>query len=462
MENIKKIISWPVILGIQVITTVLLLFFIFKLNILPTTYAVMVGMIFVLLGFINYALMKPNKKEHHHKTKPREIVGKVISLLFSVLIVFGSVMINKGYSTLDDITNSNTKSAHYAIVVLKSSKINSLSELQNESIEYCLQYDKEKDMNQVIAEAKKKESSLNFDVAMTYSKLGDDLYNNTVNAILINTAYNGMFEDNHPDFQNEVKEIWTSDIETKVKDFSTRVSVTNTPFIIYISGIDTYGSITTVSRSDVNMIVTVNANMKKKDKLTHSGIDGPENTVKTMAQFLGTDINYYARVNFTSLVTMVDALGGITVNVDRDFSAGGYTYKLGLQQMNGKEALAYSRERYSFADGDNVRVKHQQDVLMAMLNKMMSSAVITNYTSVLTAVSGCFETNMASSDITDLIKMQINDNASWTFKQKQFTGTGVMQTGGAYMPDSKLYYMIPNDDSVKENLQAIKDVLNGK
>lgn len=481
MENIKKIISWPVILGIQVITTVVLLFFIFKLNILPTTYAVMVGMILVLLGFINYALMKPNKKEHHHKTKPREIVGKVISLLLSVLMIFGSVMINKGYSTLDDITNSNTKSTHYAIVVLKSSKIDSLSELQNESIEYCLQYDKEKDMNQVIAEAKKKESSLNFDVAMTYSKLGDDLYNNTVNAILINTAYNGMFEENHPDFQNEVKEIWTSDIETKVKDFSTRVSVTNTPFIIYISGIDTYGSITTVSRSDVNMIVTVNpntkkilltsiprdyyvtlANMKKKDKLTHSGIAGPENTVKTMAQFLGTDINYYARVNFTSLVTMVDALGGITVNVDQDFSAGGYSYKLGPQQMNGEEALAYSRERHSFADGDNVRVKHQQDVLMAMLNKMMSPAVITNYSSVLKAISGCFETNMASSDITDLIKMQINDNASWTFKQKQFTGTGVMQTGGAYMPDSKLYYMIPNDDSVKENLQAIKDVLNGK
>lgn len=481
MEKLKKIISWPVILGIQVITTVVLLFFIFKLNILPTTYAVMVGMILVLLGFISFALMKPNKKEHHRKTKPREIIGKVISLLLSVLMVFGSVMINKGYSTLDDITNSNTKSTHYAIVVLKSSKINSLSELQNESIEYCLQYDKEKDMNQVIAEAKQKESSLNFDVAMTYSKLGDDLYNNTVNAILINTAYNGMFEENHPDFQNEVKEIWTSDIETKVKDFSTRVSVTNTPFIIYISGIDTYGSITTVSRSDVNMIVTVNpntkkilltsiprdyyvtlANMKKKDKLTHSGIAGPENTVKTMAQFLGTDINYYARVNFTSLVTMVDALGGITVNVDQDFSAGGYTYKLGLQQMNGEESLAYSRERHSFADGDNVRVKHQQDVLMAMLNKMMSPAVITNYSSVLKAISGCFETNMASSDITDLIKMQINDNASWTFKQKQFTGTGVMQTGGAYMPDSKLYYMIPNDDSVKENLQAIKDVLNGK
>lgn len=481
MEKLKKVISWPVMLGIQVITTVVLLFFIYKLNILPTTYAVMVGMILVLLGFINYALMKPNKKEHHRKTKLREIIGKVISLLLSVLMIFGSVMINKGYSTLDDITNSNTKSTHYAIVVLKSSKINSLSELQNESIEYCLQYDKEKDMNQVIAEAKKKKSNLNYDVAMTYSKLGDDLYNNTVNAILVNTAYNGMFEENHPEFENEVKEIWTSDIETKVKDFSTRVSVTNTPFIIYISGIDTYGSITTVSRSDVNMIVTVNpntkkilltsiprdyyvtlANMNKKDKLTHSGIAGPENTVKTMANFIGIDINYYARVNFTSLITMVDALGGITIDVDREFYENGHTYSTGLQHMNGEQALEFSRERHSFADGDNIRVKHQQDVLMAMLNKMMSSTVITNYTSVLNAISGCFETNMESSDITDLIKMQINDNASWTFKQNQFSGTGVMQTGGAYMPSSKLYYMIPNEYSVEENIQLIKDVLNGK
>ena len=202
------------------------------------------------------------------------------------------------------------------------------------------------------------------------------------------------------------------------------------------------------------------------DTSTHSGIAGPDNTVKTMQNFIGEDINYYARVNFTSLVTMVDALGGIDVYSDKTIN-GFWTdrsvnIKEGMNHMNGKEALAFSRERHAYAEGDNHRVQNQQDVLMAMLKKMMSPAVITNYSSVLKAISGCFETNMASSDITDLIKMQINDNASWTFKQKQFTGTGVMQTGGAYMPDSKLYYMIPNDDSVKENLQAIKDVLNGK
>lgn len=163
---------------------------------------------------------------------------------------------------------------------------------------------------------------------------------------------------------------------------------------------------------------------------------------------------------------MVDALGGIDVYSDKTINGFWTDHSVnireGLNHMDGKMALTFSRERHSYAEGDNHRVQNQQDVLMAMLKKMMSSAVITNYTSVLKAISGCFETNMESSDITDLIKMQISDNVSWTFKQKQFTGSGVMQTGGAYMPSSKLYYMIPNDDSVKENVQAIKDVLNVK
>lgn len=485
MKKLYKIISWPVILTIQILATLILLFVIFRLSVMPSMYFALLAMILVLLCLINFALMKPKRKHHHnhqhHKSKPREIIGKILSLLLTIVMIIGSVLVNKGHSTLNDITNANTKSTHYAIVVLKNSKIDSLSDIKNESIEYCLQYDEEKDMNKVIVQAKDKESSINFDNVRTYTQLGDDLYNNTVHAILINTAYNGMFEENHPDFANETKEIWTSDVKTKVKDFSKKVSVTNTPFIVYISGIDTYGGISTISRSDVNMIVTVNpntkkillssiprdyyitlANMNQKDKLTHSGLAGPENTVKTVSNFLGENINYYARVNFTSLVTMVDALGGITVDVDRDFSAGGYTYKVGPQQMNGAQALAYSRERHSFQDGDNVRVKHQQDVLMGMLNKMMSPAIITNYTSVLNAISGCFETNMASNDITDLIKMQFNDNAVWEFEQKQFEGTGIMQNGGAYMPDSTLYYMIPNDDSVKTNIQKIHDVLDGK
>ncbi len=177
------------------------------------------------------------------------------------------------------------------------------------------------------------------------------------------------------------------------------------------------------------------------------------------------DINYYARVNFTSLIKIVDALGGIELYIPKSFVANdglGTKFTKGNMKLNGQEALAYSRERYAFGDGDNARVQHQQDVLEAMLKKMMSPAIITNYSSILKAIDGSFETNMKSSDITDLIQMQINDMASWTIVQKQLTGTGQMMTGGSYMPNNSLYYMIPDQNSVDENKQAIEKVLKGE
>lgn len=480
MKVLKKVISWPVVLTIQVIDSVALLFLLFKLGVVPTKYMIILVVVLALLALLMYFFMKPAKGKH--AVNARQSIGKIISLALSIVLLIGSVYVAKGSSTLNKISGADTKTVHYAILVLKDSKIDSLSDIKNESIEYNLQYDDKKDMNQIIAKAKQEQSSISYDETNDdYSKLADDLYNNTVHAILVNTAYNGMFEETHENFANETKEIWSYEVDTEVKSFAKDVDVTSKPFTIYISGIDTYGKVSTVSRSDVNMIVTVNpktkqilmssiprdyyvtlANKGKKDKLTHSGLAGPENTVKTMDNFLGIDINYYARVNFTSLITMVDALGGIDLDSDSSFSTGEYSFSKGVQHVNGKKALAFARERHAFGGGDNMRVKHQQDVLMAMLKKMMSPAIITNYTGVLNSIAGCFETNMSSDNITDLIQMQVNDMAQWTFTQKQFTGHGVMQTGGAYMPSTKLYYMIPDDSSVSENIAAIKAVLNGQ
>ena len=484
MKVLKKVISWPVVLTIQVIASVALLFLLFKLGVVPTKYMIILVVVLALLALLMYFFMKPAKGKH--AVNARQSIGKIISLVLSIVLLIGSVYVAKGSSTLNKISGADTKTVHYAILVLKDSKIKSLSDIKNESIEYNLQYDAKKDMNQIIAKAKQEQSSISYDeTSNDYSKLADDLYNNTVHAILVNTAYNGMFEEAHENFANETKEIWSYEVDTEVKSFAKDVDVTSKPFTIYISGIDTYGKVSSVSRSDVNMIVTVNpktkqvlmssiprdyyvtlANKGKKDKLTHSGLAGPENTVKTMDNFLGIDINYYARVNFTSLITMVDALGGIDLVPDATFTTTSDTkvsFKEGVSKhINGQEALAFARERYALGGGDNTRVKHQQDVLMAMLKKMMSPAIITNYSSVLNSIAGSFETNMASSDITALIQMQVNDMASWTFVQKQFDGKGVMQTGGAYMPNNKLYYMIPDDSSVSENIAAIKAVLNGQ
>ena len=369
----------------------------------------------------------------------------------------------------------------YSVVVLKDSSYKQLSDLKNETVETVSSVDEE-NAQKAIEAMQKEESSIQTKDIDSYSKMANDLYDENTKAILVNESYYAIIEAEHEDFQNDTRVIWSFDIEEKIKDISKNVNVTKEPFIVYISGIDTSGPVSTVSRSDVNMIVTVNpttkqilltsiprdyyvtlANKGQKDKLTHSGLAGIDNTVETMENFLGIDINYYARVNFTSLIKMVDALGGITINNDVAFTGYNGTYfAKGNISIDGDEALEYSRERHAFGAGDNERVFHQQIVIMGMLNKMMSPAVITNYSSVLNAIEGCFETNMSSREITSLIQMQINDTASWNMVQKQFSGHGVMQTGGAYMPSSRLYYMIPDDESVSENVAAIKSVLNGE
>ena len=177
---------------------------------------------------------------------------------------------------------------------------------------------------------------------------------------------------------------------------------------------------------------------------------------KPLENFLNIDINYYARVNFTSLIQMVDALGGIEVYSDQDIPKLGIHE--GINQMDGKKALSFSRERYSYKSGDNHRVQNQQKVLEAMLNKMMSPAIITNYSSILDHIDGCFETNMTSDEITSLIKMQLSDMSSWDIQQIQLQGHGAMLTGGAYMPGNRLYYMIPDEESVSQCVAQIKEV----
>lgn len=478
-ENIiQKVTQWRVILAIQVIASLILIGLLFKLGALPMLYAIIVIILVALLNVGIFFLMKPSKNKK--KGKVRTVIGKFVSILLSVLLLVGSLYIAQGNSLIDAITGANTETTRISVVVMEKSKYKELSDLKGETIEVNMSAETEK-MEEAIKALKNEESSIKTKEVDEFAKMADDLYKGTTNAIFVNEAYYAMLEANHPNFETETRVIWYKDITVKTNDISKNVDVTKEPFVVYISGIDTYGKVSTVSRTDVNMIVTVNpktkqilmtsiprdyyvtlANKGKKDKLTHSGLGGIENTVKTMENFMGIDINYYARVNFTSLIKMVDALGGVDVDSIEAFSTGTYSFKKGSNHVNGEQALVFSRERYHVTGGDNGRVANQQRVLTAMLKKMMSPAIITNYSSVLNSINGSFETNMESGDITGLLQMQISDMASWTIIQKQLTGTGKTMTGGAYMPNNKLYYMIPNDSSVAENKQAIQNVLDGK
>ncbi|OUQ80739.1 hypothetical protein B5E48_04985 [Massilimicrobiota sp. An105] len=461
---IKNFVQWKVMLIIQIIISVIFTIFLIQLNVLPLLYNVLI-IIAEMLCALGVCFLIKNAQ------KIRLIIGHVLSILIIIVLIMGCFVVNKGQSTLKNVTSDNVQTNRISLYVLDESSYKELSDLKNQNIEANVN---DEHMAEAI-DALNKEVKLSIQGQEDYVQMSNDLYDQKTVGIYMNEAQSALFDEIHEDFHEKTRVLYTYEIEEKVEDFSKDVSVTQNTFNVFISGIDTTGPVSTVSRSDVNMIVTVDptnkkilmtsiprdyyvtlANMSKKDKLTHAGLAGVENSVKTLENFLDIDINYYARVNFTSLIQMVDALGGIEVYSDQDIPKLGIHE--GVNQMDGKKALSFSRERYSYKSGDNHRVQNQQKVLEAMLNKMMSPAIITNYSSILENINGSFETNMTSQEITSLLKMQLSDMAKWDIQQIQLEGHGAMMTGGAYMPNHKLYYMIPDQSSVDKCVSIIKDM----
>ena len=316
-----------------------------------------------------------------------------------------------------------------------------------------------------------------------YSMLADALYEGKVDAIVVGQEYKSMLEANHENFDNETKVIKSYEYDAKLSVTTKQTDVTESPFNVYVTGIDTYGSVNTVSRSDVNLIVTVNPKTKqilmtsiprdceieldrngKMDKLTHTGIYGTSETINTIENFLDMQINYYARTNFSGITNIIDALGGITVESDYSFETlhGNYQIKKGKNEMDGDMALCFVRERYALPNGDFDRGKNQQKVLKAMMDKAMSPKIITNFNNILSAIEGSFETDMSSNEIKSLINMQLNDMADWSIYDVQVQGKGYMTTKTYSMRGSEVYVMKPDKDQVKKIAELINSVEEGK
>lgn len=256
---------------------------------------------------------------------------------------------------------------------------------------------------------------------------------------------------------------------------------TSRAFNIFISGIDTYGDISTKSRSDVNIVATVNPTTHKillttaprdsyvsiagggndgMDKLTHAGIYGPEASMKTVARLLDTDIDAYIRINFTSFIESIDTLGGITINNPTEFTIDGQHFPVGQLQLDGKKALLYSRERKSLAGGDVDRGKNQQRVIQGIVDKMTGIRTLGGYDALLGMIGGSVETNMSSATVRSLINKQLDNPSAWTTDSYTLTGRG--QTGGlsSYaMPGSQLYMYVLDESSVQRAQQQIREHL---
>lgn len=472
----KKILRRRNFLILQALTSIVLMILVVRLGLVPMKYLIILGMVLVVLLLGMFAWLQPNKRRHHHdqKGKTRYLSGKIVSFILSVLMIIGSVGVGSSTSKFNKMFDGNKEEITYSVIVLKNSSYKNLADLNGRTIGVQPNVDTT-NQNYVLKEIQK-QVTVSSTEYLNYQAVAEALESHSVECILLNEAFRTALAEYDSDFSKNTIVIWKKTLKQNIttNDKSTNAAGT---FIVYISGIDVYGTAATVSRSDVNMIVTVNtnthkilltsiprdyyvplANSGKEDKLTHSGLFGVENTVKTVENFMDIDIDYYARVNFSTLTTVVDAIGGIDVYSDKDLPQLGI--KEGTNHMDGKKALSFARERHSYESGDRHRTQNQQDVLTAIIKKVLSPAILTNYNSILSAVSDSFTTNMPADKIKELVSDQLNTNSSWQFSSKFLEGTGTMMKGGYMIPNTKLYYMLPDENSVKENKQAIQSTLN--
>jgi len=456
---------------ITMISIILLSYFVTTLNVLPKKYYIPFIIIMViwaiLLTFIN---IKAKKK----LIKILTLIVMILSIILNSVGIYYVYNTNKFFQRLSDVIETK----QYYVVVKKDSKYEKLKDLKNKKIGL---FDTEtKNYKNAI---KKLDSSIKIKHVdyNNISELVDELLNDKVDSILINSNVKEILDENIKEFKSNTKVIKTIDVAIK-KEETKKEENKNESFNILISGIDTGGEISNTSRSDVNIIVSVNKNTHEivltsvprdmfvqlhgttglKDKLTHAGIYGIDMSRQTLEDFLEIKIDYYVRVNFTSVVNIVDAIGGVDVDNDIAFTRHGRYYAQGRIHMNGNDTLGYCRERYKMPSGDWNRGLHQEEVVKAIINKVSTSPeLLTNYSEIISSLEHLVQTNIPQDLLKEYIKDQINSMQPWEINYYAVGGSGADYQETYSAPGVRLYVTIPNEEHRQHASKVINSVNAG-
>ena len=421
-------------------------------------------------------------------------IGNVLAIFVCGMLVFGMVYLNQIMKTLNSVAGSDTEVKIIAVFVKADNAAMSIEETQGYRFGVYEGSDREQiaetieDVKQANADAELISESYGSPLEMAQALLDGD-----IDAAICNKAYMEILNEVIVDFSSKSRIIFEKEFEMATEDTSgesgagdttggkakERTSLTEEPYTILISGIDVRGPITTTSRSDVNILMTVNPmthqilltttprdyyvyipgiSGDERDKLTHAGIYGVKASMRTLENLYGTKISDYIRINFDSLIRLVDALGGVDVYSEYDFQSGEYSFNKGTNHLNGEEALAFSRNRYAFASGDEQRGKNQMLVLTAIINKLMSPALLKNPSEILDVVGSSMQTSISRNEITEAIAWQLGTGADWSISRQSVTGTGDSEQTFS-MKGTNLYVMWPDEDSVSEAAEKIKAVM---
>ena len=469
----KILISWG-LLAIYTVLAVFLVFLIFKYNMLAFRYLnIVVTVLIVALAILCFFLI--------WSKKARNLT--LILLLLGVLINGTSLFAVSQFIGFTSRLNATSNYSNYSmsIAVLADSPIENISQVT--SVMGPTGTDKD-NIQQLLNDLKASQNKeLTVEESSSYLAAYKSLLAGDTKAILLNSVFENIIESEYPDYASKIKKIYTKELTKKVE---TPKDVKGDSFNVYISGIDTYGPISSVSRSDVNIIMTVNRETKKilltttprdsyvsiadggnnqKDKLTHAGIYGVDASIHTLENLYGIDLNYYARLNFTSFLKLIDLLGGVDVYNDQEFDAhtnNGKHYSVGTLHLDSKDALGFVRERYSLADGDRDRGRNQQKVIVAILQKLTSTEALKNYDGIIKGLQDSIQTNMPLETMMNLVNTQLESGGTYKINSQDLKGTGRMDLPSYAMPDSNLYMMEISDSSLESVKAAINDVMEGK
>ena len=466
-KKVKNII-YKVIASISTLLVILFSFLIYKLNMLPFKYLIILyGFFFVICSLFNFFVF-------NNKVKSKiKLVVIILFLIIDLVLGIGSKYLDDTIDFVGTFGENQEQSEEYYVKVLDKSSSEGINDLSDKVIGV---YSSVNNMNasSKLGEVISYEIKEYEDIEIMFIELMSE----SIDAVLVNDSILSLLEGELEHIDVSLKDVYNFSIAIKEVDIVKTVDVSTKKFNIYVAGGDSYGSIKKVTNTDVNMVISVDPVNHKLlltsiprdyyvnfpgqgenayDKLTHAGYYGINESVLTVEKLLDIDINYYIKVNFSTVEGVIDAIGGVDVKVDKAFTAsdGTYSYKKGVQHMNGKKALRFARERKAFTSGDIERVKNQQKVLSAIIDKVTSStALITSYSKILDSVSKNFATNMKSEDISKLVKMQLNDMRGWSITSQNLVGTD-LYTGTYTFPKSKLYVMKPREDSVEKVREKI-------
>lgn len=473
----KKNIISKFIGVISLIIYVVFCIFLIMLNMIPMKYLSLFLVIFSLIYLICLIFIFVRKVKKKFK-----ITSIIMLTIFAIVFGVGIKYLSDTIGFFDVINDKMLQKETYYVMTLSEFEIKSLKDLENKKIGLYNSENSEKAMNEL-----RKKNTMHYKEYKDIEKMFIDLQENKLQAVLINDSIKNLLQTDLSELELSLKEIDKVYISIEKEDIVKIVDVTKKTFNVYIAGGDAFGNIDNVTNTDVNMIATVDPVKKKVlltsiprdyyinlpsygknayDKLTHAGYYGIEESIKSIEKLLDIDINYYVKVNFSTIVGVIDAIDGIDVYSDFAFTAHNdeeteyYTYHVGMNHLNGREALGFARERYSFVDGDIQRVKNQQKVIEAIVKKVSTSTkIISGYSKILDSVSENFNTNIDSKSINKFVKMQLNDMSGWDIESINLDGVDSLSMNTFTFPGTNLYVMLQNEESVNEAKNKIKEYL---